>query len=181
MTTGHVFIATSLDGYIARNTDDPEHRLDWLMKQDTIGEDHGYDDFMDSVDGLVIGRGSFQTLLSFADWPYAKPVVVVSQSLEPEDIPTELEGKVELVSLTPPEVMDMLGKRGWSRAYIDGGRIVQSFIRQGLIKDITLTRIPILIGQGKSLFGDIDQDIDLVHISTKVFESGLVTGVYEVL
>ena len=180
MTTGHVFIATSLDGYVARKTDDPEHRLDWLMKQDTVGEDHGYDDFVDSVDGLVMGRGSFETLLAFAEWPYSKPVIVVSQSLEPEDIPTELEGKIELTSLSPKDVMTMLENRGWKRAYIDGGKIIQSFLREGLITDITLTRIPILIGSGLSLFGDLDQDIDLIHLSTRVFESGLVTSQYEV-
>lgn len=180
MTTGHVFIATSLDGYVARKTDDPEHRLDWLMKQDTIGEDHGYDDFMDRMDGLVMGRGSFETLLAFTDWPYQKPVIVMSQTLEPEDIPTELESKIELTSLPPKDVMDMLEKRGWSRAYIDGGKIIQSFLRAGLITDLTLTRIPILIGDGLALFGDLDLDIDLKHIKTQVFESGLVSSLYVV-
>lgn len=180
MITGHIFIATSLDGYVARKTDDPEHRLDWLMKQDTSGEDHGYDDFVEGVDGLVMGRGSFETLLAFSDWPYNKPVIVISQSLEPEDIPTELEGKIELTSLSPKDVMVMLENRGWSRAYIDGGKIIQSFLREGLISDITLTRIPILIGSGLSLFGDLDHDIDFKHVSTKVFESGLVTSQYVV-
>ncbi|MEW7008658.1 dihydrofolate reductase family protein [Lentilitoribacter sp. EG35] len=176
--TGHVFIATSLDGFVARNTDNPETKLDWLMKQDTVGEDHGYDDFIESVDGLVMGRGSFETLLGFEGWPYGKPVIVVSQSLTKSDVPDELSDKVELVNLTPHEIMDMLDKRGWKRAYIDGGKLIQSFIQQGLIEDITLTRIPILIGSGISLFGDIDQDIDLELKSVKAFESGLVTSVY---
>lgn len=180
MITGHVFIATSLDGYVARKTDDPEHRLDWLMKQDTVGEDHGYDAFVDSVDGLVMGRGSFETLLAFEDWPYQKPVVVMSKTLEPEDIPTDLEGKVELTSLPPRDVMNMLEKRGWTRAYIDGGKIIQSFLNEGLIADLTLTRIPILIGNGLPLFGDLNRDIDLKHMKTQVFESGLVTSFYQI-
>ncbi|MEO9460269.1 MAG: dihydrofolate reductase family protein [Lentilitoribacter sp.] len=180
MITGHVFIATSLDGYVARQTDDPEHRLDWLMKQDTVGEDHGYDEFMENIDGLVMGRGSFETLLAFTDWPYQKPVIVMSQTLEPEDIPTELEGKVELTSLSPKDVMNMLDKRGWHRAYIDGGKIIQSFLREGLITELTLTRIPILIGNGLALFGDLDDDIDLKHNKTQVFESGLVSSQYVV-
>lgn len=178
MTTGHVFIATSLDGFVARDTSDPEAKLDWLMKQDTVGEDHGYDEFMESVDCLVMGRGSYETLLGFEGWPYGKPVIVVSKSLTQSDIPDELSDKVELVNLTPHEVLDMLGKRGWTRAYIDGGKLVQSFIRERLIEDITLTRIPILIGTGVPLFGAVDQDIDLELRSVKAFESGLVTSVY---
>lgn len=176
--TGHVFIATSLDGFVARDTTNPEIKLDWLMKQNTVGEDHGYDDFIESIDGLVMGRGSFETLLDFEGWPYGKPVIVVSKSLTQADIPDELSDKVELVNLTPLEVMDMLKKRGWTRAYIDGGKLVQSFIREGLIEDITLTRIPILIGTGVPLFGAVDHDIDLELRSVKAFESGLVTSVY---
>lgn len=178
MTTGHVFIATSMDGFVARDTSDPELKLDWLMKQDTVGEDHGYDEFMDSVDGLVMGRGSFETLLGFEGWPYGKPVIVVSKSLNQSDIPDELKDKVELVNLTPHEVMDMLDKRGWKRAYIDGGKLVQSFVSLGLVEDIILTRIPILIGTGVPLFGALDKDIDLELKSVKAFESGLVTTVY---
>lgn len=176
--TAHVFIATSMDGFVARDTADPELKLDWLMKQDTVGEDHGYDDFIESVDGLVMGSGSFETLLGFEGWPYGKPVIVVSKTLTQSDIPIELSDKVELTNLAPQEVMNMLEERGWTRAYIDGGKLVQSFIRQGLIEDITLTRIPILIGSGVSLFGAVDQDIDLELRSVKAFESGLVTSVY---
>lgn len=179
MTTGHVFIATSLDGFVARQTDNAEARLDWLMKQDTVGEDHGYDDFIESVDGLVMGRGSFETLLGFEGWPYSKPVIVASKTLTQSDIPSELAGKVELSDLPPSEILDMLDKRGWQRAYIDGGKLVQSFIRLGLIQDITLTRIPILIGSGIPLFGELDNDIDLELSSVKAFESGLVTCVYK--
>jgi dihydrofolate reductase len=106
--TGHVFIATSLDGFVARNTDNPETKLDWLMKQDTVGEDHGYDDFIESVDGLVMGRGSFETLLGFEGWPYGKPVIVVSQSLTKSDIPDELSDKVELVKETADVLYHLL-------------------------------------------------------------------------
>jgi dihydrofolate reductase len=88
MTTGHVFMAVSLDGFIACSDGD----IDWLMKQKTDGEDHGYDEFIASVDGLVMGRGSYQKILTFAEWPYKKTVIVMSRSLTNEDIPDELKG-----------------------------------------------------------------------------------------
>jgi len=177
MTTGHVFIATSLDGFVAR----VNHELDWLMKQNTEGEDHGYEEFMDSVDGIVMGRGSYRTVLSFGEWPYKKPVIVMSKSLSDHDIPASLRDRVQLTALDPPEVMRWLQEQGWSRAYIDGAKVVQSFIREGLIEDIVLTTIPILIGEGLSLFGGVDADVDLELSSVRSFESGLVQRRYRLL
>jgi dihydrofolate reductase len=176
MTTGHVFIATSLDGFIARR----DGSLDWLIKQPTDGEDHGYDAFMASVDGLVMGRGSFETVLAFEAWPYEKPVIVMSRSLAEADIPASLRPKVRLSRATPRALMQELAAEGWQRAYIDGGKLIQSFLREGLIADITLTRVPVLIGQGRPLFGDLPQDIVLEHLSTRGFRSGLVTSKYRV-
>ncbi len=175
MTEGHVYIAVSLDGFIAR----PDGDLDWLMKQPTDGEDYGYEAFMASVDGLIMGRGSFEKVLTFPDWPYAKPVVVLSRTLRSADIPDALEGRVRVLSASPPQVMERLAAEGWRHAYVDGGRIVQSFLRDGLIRDLTLTRIPILLGQGRPLFGPLDRDIDLKHIETKTFTSGPVQSRYE--
>lgn len=177
MITGHVFIATSLDGFIARKSSE----IDWLMKQETKGEDHGYEAFMASVDGLVMGRGSFQKILTFEEWPYVNPVIVMSHTLHQHDIPEEIADKVRLTQLDPPGVMRMLEKEGWSRIYIDGGKVVQSFLRAGLISDIALTRIPILIGEGISLFGTLETDIDLEHIETRSFPSGLVTSRYKII
>ena len=176
MTTGHVFIATSLDGCVAR----ADHRLDWLTKQPTDGDDLGYDAFMDSVDGIVMGRGSYETVLSFGEWPYAKPVVVMSRTLSQADIPAELQGKVRLVDLDPPQLMASLHEDGWSRAHVDGGKVVQSFVRCGLIEDFVLTTIPVLIGEGIRLFGEIDMDVDLDLISVESFPSGLVQSRYRV-
>lgn len=176
MTTGHVFIATSLDGFIAR-TDDA---LDWLTKQDTGTEDHGYDTFIASVDGLVMGRGSFRTVLGFDHWPYTKPVVVLSQSMTQNDIPKGLTGDITLTRETPRQIMTRLAAMGWSRAYIDGGLVVQSFLREGLIADMRVTVIPILLGQGKRLFGKLDADIDLHFVKTTPFPSGLVALDYKV-
>lgn len=177
MITGHVFIATSLDGFVARTSG----ALDWLMKQPTEGEDHGYDEFMASADGLVMGRGSFETVRAFDDWPYAKPVVVMSQSLGPDDVPAALADRVTLTRLDPVGVMKMLEGQGWRRVYVDGGKVVQSFLRDGLIADMALTRIPILLGDGLPLFGALDHDVDCEHLDTKTFPSGLVTSRYRIL
>lgn len=177
MTTGHVFIATSLDGFIARK----DHQLDWLMKQNTDGQDHGYDGFIDSVDGVVMGRATYEKVLTFGDWSYKKPVVVMSKTLAPDDIPAALQASVSLVDLDPPELMQYLQDRGWSRAYIDGGKVIQSFIRCGLIDDIILTTVPILIGNGCPLFGEIDGDIDLELLGSTAFASGLVQSHYRLL
>lgn len=176
MTSGHVFIATSLDGFVART----DHRIDWLTKQPTAGEEHGYEAFMDGVDGIIMGRGSYENVLTFGDWPYSKPVVVMSRSLSPSDLPLTLRDKVRLTSLTPAALMQSLAKDGWARAYVDGGKVVQSFIRDGLIDDIVLATIPILIGEGLSLFGAIEADIDLELLHTAAFPSGIVQTHYQV-
>ncbi len=169
-------MAMSLDGFIAR----ADGNLDWLMKQKTDGEDHGYDNFMASVDGLIMGRGSFEKVLSFDEWPYQKPVVVMSRTLRVADLPDGLRNTVTLSTLEPEELMQELGRKGWQRAYVDGGKIIQSFLRAELIADITITHIPILIGDGLPLFGQLDRDIDLEHLETRSFASGLVSSKYRV-
>ncbi|MCR9137312.1 MAG: dihydrofolate reductase family protein [Alphaproteobacteria bacterium] len=176
MTTGHVFMAMSIDGFVARQ----DHRLDWLMKQKTEGEDHGYDEFMASVDGLIMGSGSFRNVLTFGDWPYRKPVIVMSRSLTTGDIPLDVRDKVSITPLDPGGVMASLAKKGWRRAYVDGGLVVQSFLRAGLVGDMTITLIPILIGSGRRLFGQLDRDIDLELLASKSFPSGLVQTRYRI-
>ena len=178
MTTGHVFIATSLDGYVAR----PDHGLDWLMKQPTVeGDDGGFSAFFDTVDGLIMGTGSFRTVAGFGQWPYTKPVIVMSRSMSDDDIPDELKSKVELSKLDPAALMDSLAKRGWTRAYVDGGRLVQSFLRAGLIADLTITQVPILIGEGIPLFGALDSDIDLKLERAETLVTGMLQTTYRVL
>lgn len=177
MTTGHIFIATSLDGFVARNN----HKLDWLMKQKTQGEEHGYNEFVDNIDVIVMGKGSYENVLSFGEWPYKKPVIVMSKSLTQSDIPISLANKVKITTLEPAALMQQLQDSGNDRAYIDGGKIVQSFIRAGLIEDIILTLIPILIGSGKRLFGEISEDIDLKLLNMENYPSGLIQTQYKLM
>lgn len=176
MPTGHCFMALSLDGFVAR----PDHALDWLTKQPTGSEDHGYDAFIADMDGIVMGSGSFRTVLGFPEWPYAKPVVVLSQTLTQSDIPAPLATRVRLSRLTPPALMADLAAQGWTRAYVDGGRLIHSFLQAGLVQDMTLTVIPILIGQGLRMFGPLTRDIDLTLSQTTPFPSGLVQLRYRV-
>ena len=178
MTTGHVFIATTLDGFIARK----DHALDWLPQEQIEGEDLGYETFISSVDGRIMGRGTFAKVLTFGDWPYKKPVIVLSKTLTQDAIPDELEGKVRVSQLSPREIMKSLAEEGWKRVYIDGGQIVQSFFKEGLIEDMVITLIPILIGEGIRLFGKTDGDVNLKLVASQAFpSSGMVQNHYEIL
>ena len=172
--TGHIFIATSLDGYIAR----PDGTLDWLLSRDDPTEDHGYDAFIATMGCIVMGRGTFESVLEFPDWPYTLPVLVLSQSLT--SLPDHLKGKATLSTLPPTQAMHHLAFHGHSRAYIDGGKIIQSFLRDGLIHDMTITTAPVLIGQGRPLFGTLPKDIPLKHRATKAFPSGLVQSTWRI-
>lgn len=171
---GHVFIAASLDGYIAR----PDGALDWLERQPVRGEDHGFTSFMDRMSGIVMGRASYEKVLAFADWPYSKPLVVLSQSLKPQSVPDRLKGMVEITHLSPDSLFDYLGQKGWQHAYVDGGQVIQSCLRLGLIDEITITHVPVLIGSGRPLFGFLPQDVNLRHHQTTSFRSGLVSSHY---
>lgn len=177
MPTGHVMMAITLDGFVARK----DHSLDWLMKQDTEGEEHGFATFLANIDVIVMGSGSYRTVLGFDAWPYEKPVVVMSNTLSQGDVPAELQGKVEMTGLDPQSLMDEMERRGWTRVYVDGGAIVQSFMRLGLVQDLKLAIVPILIGDGIRLFGDLPADVDLKLTETKGFASGLVEMRYCVI
>lgn len=177
MTTGHVFIATSLDGFVAR----PDHRIDWLTKQPDAGHDLGYESFSKSVDGIVMGRGSYENVLTFGDWPYKVPTMVMSKTLRQSDVAEDIQDKVTITALDPEPLMTALDDSGWSRAYVDGGKVVQSFINEGLIEDMVITTVPILIGQGIRLFGPLAQDIDLELTKSASFDNGLVQSTYRLV
>jgi dihydrofolate reductase len=176
MTKGHVFIGTSLDGFIARRDDD----IAWLTDYPTLGEDHGFAAHMERVDGVVMGRGTYEVIKHMRPWYYAKPVVVLSRTLQRVDVPAEISDKVEIMNAAPEAAMKAFEGRGWRRVYVDGGALIQSFLRAGLIEDMIISRIPVIIGEGKPLFGPVDADLKLVHIETKSFPSGLVQSRYQV-
>ena len=176
MPTGHIMMAMSLDGFVAR----PDHTLDWLDKQPSEGEDHGFDAFQNSVDVIVMGSGSFRTVLGFGEWPYAKPVVVLSRSMTQNDVPESIRGKVEIMAHEPAELMATFAERGFERVYVDGGAVIKSFMKAKLIADMKITIVPILIGEGIRIFDDAEGDTDLEMVSSEQFPSGLVDLVYKV-
>lgn len=173
-----VYIATSVDGFIARENGS----VDWLPTgEDAGGEDHGYQDFMNSVDALVMGRNSYEMVLSFGGaWPYGeKPVIVLTtQQLA---IPENISNTVSVMSGSPSDVVQRLAERGYKHLYIDGGKTIQGFIRAGLIQKLIITKVPILIGAGIPLFGAIPDDIKLRHLETLQFDNGMVQSQYEIL
>ncbi|CAI8910841.1 dihydrofolate reductase family protein [Kosakonia quasisacchari] len=174
MVTTHVFIAVSLDGYIARQDGD----IGWLLQRDDPTEDHGYAAFIADKDWIVMGRGSYEKVLTFDEWPYDRPVLVLSRQLAGSAVPERLKGKVQFSRRAPKEVIDDLAAQNAHRVYIDGGQLIQSFLREGLVADIVITTVPVLLGSGKPLFGTLTQDIDLTLLSSRSFPSGLVQSHY---
>lgn len=177
MVSGHAFIAMSLDGYIAKS----DGGIDWLISRDDPSEDHGYNDFIKDIDVVIMGRGSFEKALTFDSWPYTIPVVVISKTLKPEDVPIRLNGKVRIVDLAPEQLMGEMEKEGWRKAYIDGGQVIQSFLREKLIVDMVITTVPVLLGGGRHLFGPLNEEVSLTHLKTTAFPSGLVQSIYKVI
>ena len=168
-----VFIGTSVDGFIAR----PDGALDFL---DAGGnEPHGYEEFMATVDAMVIGRNTYETVLSFPAWAYGKkPVFVLSTR---PLAPAPPGAVVEHMSGDPADIAAQLTARGIGHAYVDGGITIQRFLDAGLIQRLVVTRVPVLIGAGIPLFGHVRRDIILKHVGTRQYKGGLVQSEYEVV
>src|ERR1700681_615179 len=171
--TVSVFVGTSVDGFIARLNDD----LDFLPEGG--GEPHGYDEFMASVDALVIGRKTFEKVLTFGAWPYGDKRVVVLSS-RPVDLAAARGGVVEQMAGPPSEIVSRLAAGGAHHLYVDGGVTIQRFLQAGLVQRLIITRVPVLIGDGIPLFGTLQRDIRLRHVATQQYASGLVKSEYAV-
>jgi dihydrofolate reductase len=166
-----VFVGTSLDGFIARLNDD----LDFLPPGG--GEPHGYNEFMASVDAIVIGRKTFEKVLTLGPWPYTDKRVVVLSSRR-LDLSPAVGGLVEQMAGLPTEIVSQLAASGAHHLYIDGGITIQRFLCAGLIQRLIITRVPVLIGEGVPLFGTLPRDIRLHHVATRHYPSGLVQSEY---
>jgi dihydrofolate reductase len=166
-----VFCGTSLDGFIAR----PNDALDFLEAGG--GEDHGFTEFLASVDAVVMGRRTFEVVLTFGSWPYGtKPVVVLSS--RPLDIPAFPDAVIEHMAGEPAEIVSRLAARGVGHIYVDGGVTIRRFLEAGLIQRLVITRVPVLIGSGIPLFGPLSRDIVVRHVATRAFPGGLVQSEY---
>lgn len=171
--TASIFIATSLDGFIAR----PDDALDWLPANG--GEDHGYNEFIATVDAIVMGRRTFEKVLTFGAWPFGNKQVIVL-SANPSGVAVPAGAVCEAMAGTPAEVVTRLSERGLAHLYIDGGVTIQRFLEAGLIQRLILTRVPVLLGSGLPLFGPLSRDIRLEHVGTRSFASGLVQSEYRI-
>jgi dihydrofolate reductase len=174
-----VFIAISLDGFIAR----PNGEIDWLddpSNSANPGEDYGYKAFMASVDVLIMGRKTYEQVLGFKEWPYGGKRMVVLSSGSPK-MPENGPSNIEVMRGSPTEVLEQLSQSGVRHCYVDGGQTIQGFLNAGLIHEMTITQIPILIGDGLPLFGRLDRDMRFQHLETKAYPSGFVQSKYRAL
>ncbi len=166
-----VYIATSIDGYIA----DRNNKLDWLeMVPNPEHSDLGFTDFMDRVDALVMGRNTYETVIGFeGEWPYSKPVFVCSHKLR--EIPEKLKGKVSFIQGSPEEIIEKLNERGYKNIYVDGGRTIQSFLRADMIDEMIISKIPILLGGGTPLFDELPEHREFELVSVDVLLNQIVS------
>lgn len=174
-----VFIATSLDGYIARK----DGSIDWLDKMNATispGEDCGFSKYIESVDVIVMGRNTFKQVLSFGgDWFYSIPVVVLSHNKI--KIPEYLAEKVTYQNLAPVELFEFLKSEGYTSVYVDGGNTIASFLKAGLISELTITQVPVALGEGIPFFDNLGSDLELKLVDSKSFEFGFVQNKFEIV
>jgi dihydrofolate reductase len=168
-----VYVATSLDGFIARENGD----LDWLTEiPNPENSDFGFSSFLERIDGIIMGRKTFETVLGFNKWPYHKPVYILSNSLL--KVPDNYEDKAEIVNGDLSEIIDSINNKGLTHLYIDGGKTIQSFLERNLIDELIITWVPIILGSGIPLFGRLTSEIRLELKSTEFFPGDLVQGTY---
>src|SRR5678810_684526 len=168
-----VYIGTSLDGFIARKDGD----IEWLTQFANDEAVSAYKKFMTGIDAIVIGRGTFEKILTFPSWPYIKKAFVLSTSLT--QLPDTLRDKATLLSMKPKELLSHLSRTGFSSIYIDGGKVIQSFLEEDAIDDLIISRVPLLIGNGIPLFGFLSVDLKFKHLKTETQSNGLVRTYYK--
>lgn len=167
------YIGTSLDGFIARK----DGEIDWLIQFDSEEINQSYTEFSKGIDAIIMGRGTFEKVLTFPSWFYQQKVFVLSSQIK--QIPDTLKEKVSILSMQPKEALDYLSGNGYTNIYVDGGKVIQSFLKENLLDELIITRVPVLIGNGIPLFGDLNKDIAFKHIKTDLFSNGLVKSHYK--
>ncbi|MFD2834731.1 dihydrofolate reductase family protein [Gramella sp. AN32] len=170
-----VFIATSIEGYIA----DKNGGIDWLHSIPyPHNYDMGYTNFIKGIDAILMGRKTFETVLRFdIDWPYNQPVFVLSNKLN--EIPDSLQGKAFLIKGSLTKIIRQIHEKGYYRLYIDGGTTIRNFLKEDLIDEMILTTIPILLGGGTSLFSELPNKIKFELIGTKTYLNQIIQNHYK--
>ncbi|MBM3138440.1 MAG: dihydrofolate reductase [Chloroflexi bacterium] len=172
-----VFIAASVDGYIARE----DGGIDWLENPDANpNQDYGYQDFIRNIDAILMGRNTFDVVMNLPDWSYGGiPLFVLTH--HPSTLPSDKFEEVQPIQGKPQEIINELEKLGFHNIYIDGGKTISDFLSESLVDEMIITRIPILLGRGISLFNPMEKEARLELLSTIDFEDGLVQNKYKVL
>lgn len=165
MKTNKVFIATSLDGYIA----DQNGGIEWLHSTPNPEQDDmGYSAFMEDIDAIIMGRKTYETVLGFdIDWPYQVPVFVLSATLK--TVPQQLQNKVFILNDTLNQVLKTIHQLGYHQLYIDGGTTISNFLKENLIDEMTITIIPILLGSGIPLFREQEQSVNFKCVDSRIY------------
>jgi dihydrofolate reductase len=171
--TNIVYIATSMDGFIAKE----DGNIDWLHEiPNPDNSDFGFNAFISGIDAIIMGRKTFETVMGFDFWPYNRPVFVLSKTMK--QVPEKYQGKVEIISGELVTILTVLRERDLDRFYIDGGKTIQSFLAEDLIDEMTITRLPVLLGKGIPLFDDTKQILWFDHLQTEVLLGALVKSTY---
>ena len=165
-----VYIATSIDGFIA----DAKGSIEWLNTvPNPKGNDMGWSDFLKQIDAVIMGRKTFDTVIGFGvEWPYPVPVFVLSKTMH--KVPKDLINKVEILQGSPKEVTQQVRNQGHNNIYIDGGETIKQFLQEDMIDELIITKIPVLLGEGISLFTSLKEQQFYSLKETKVFLNQLV-------
>lgn len=172
--TNYVYVAESLDGYIA----DKNRSVKWLdefNQQADENSDYGFSDFMDKVDIVIMGSNTYEEVVSLGFWPYKKPVCVLSNS---DIIKEEFKDKAFTMSGDILDIYKDLQSKGYKDFYVDGGMVIQSFLKHDLIDEMYITKVPTLLGGGISLFSYLEKQISFKFSSSEVFNNSLVKNHY---
>ena len=169
----YVYIATSLDGFIAPK----DGELDWLFEiPNPEGSDYGFGEFIGRMDAVVMGRNTFEKIFTFEQWPYQKPVFVLSNHLR--EIPSTVSEKAQIVSGNLKRLISRWQEQGYNNLYVDGGGVIRSFLEEDLIDEMIITRVPILLGDGFPLFGKLSKTLKFQHYKTQTYNNTLVQSYY---
>ncbi|HEX2867713.1 MAG TPA: dihydrofolate reductase family protein [Ignavibacteriales bacterium] len=170
----YVYIAQSLDGFIAKKDGD----IEWLTDiPNPDASDWGFSEFMNTIDAVIMGRSTFEKVLSLGTWLYTKPVFVLSHSLK--EIPRELQGKAEIIKGYPKTVLCKLEERGFNNFYVDGGQTIQNFLKEDLIDHLIISAIPVILGDGIPLFGSIGRELKFDYVKTVVHSNIFTMNYYK--
>ncbi len=165
----HVYIAVSLDGFIARQ----DGALDWLEPMQVDGEDYGYAEFMAGIDALILGRSTYDSVLAFPEWPFGGKRVAV---LTHRPLSSHQGEGAYAGALAP--LLRQLHEEAVRAVYLDGGQAIRQGLQEGVVDSLTLNVVPVLLGRGRPLF-DASVPVSRWQLaSSRAFASGLVQNRY---